>query len=440
MIGANLNADYILYGAVTIFGGSISLDVSMVDIAKQTKAMTFSKQAKEPGAVITELNEIATDINLKVFNRKPETFIAEPEVYQRPNPVQVQSQAGLLTNYRTLLSLNGEVIGISSGDVDGDQSDEVVIIYDHAIEIFESIPGGRLKSVVKIEEAYYMDMITVDVADINRNGVAEIFVSRVDTQTGKIKSLVVEYDGAKYKIREKGLPWYMRVVKDYVTGDQVLYAQENGVNGPYTSRKVFSVKVENNQYVRDMIISVPRGFCVTSLAMGNVSGTSQANALFTDIQGQLVLFNEAGKVEWSGDDGYGGSLLRYEFVESERIQSLKDTSLGKLVYFQPRTIIHDIGNDGKGNTIVIKNEDSTGSIFSKQRKFKKSIIEILEWNEMGLTSNQSAKILPGQITDMEIRDMGNDGKKQLLLTFIKKRNNFSSKKSRSLVIAYDLVN
>lgn len=436
LIGAGLNVDYILFGSLTMFGQSVSLDVSMVDVREEKSTQTFSKQAAEPGAVITELDQIATEINLKTFNRRPEQIIPIEQYAQRPEGLpQGREYASPLTNYRNLFAANGEIIGIASGDVDGDKKNEVVIIYDHAIEILKDNFKGQLRPVKKIEDVHYMDIVGVDAADINHNGVAEIFISRVHRETGFVKSFVLEFDGVGYKKIADNLPWYLRVVKDD-NKRNVLYAQKSGKQGPYKGKNVFKVSWQNNTYVPGGKLRVPDGFSVMSLATSDLIDVDKMNALFTDKRGRLTIFNENGQIEWSGEEGYGGTRLYYTFVEKD--QFIKDVSEGKGEYFQPRSLVFDIDSDGKKDVLVIKNKNASGNMFQQLRKFKGGSIEILTWNEMGLSPEKAPKKIPGQITDIVMDDYDNNSKNELIITLIKKTNNFSPEKSKSMIIAYDI--
>jgi len=436
LIGKSLNVDYILFGSLTMFGKSVSLDMSMVDVKGENPTLSFSKQAAEPGAVITELDKMATQINFKTFNRRPEQIIPKEQYAQRPEIVpQGGGYASPLKNYRNLFVAKGLINGIAVGDVDGDKKNEVVVIYEHAIEILKDNLNGHLKPVKRIEDASYMDIIGVDVADVNHNGIAEIFISRVRPEDGLVNSFVLEYDKTGYKKIVTDLPWYFRAVKE-AKGKKTLYAQKCGKNGPYIGRDVFKVGFRNNTYVRGEKIRVPKGFSVMSFATGNLIGTDKKSFVFTDKLGRLTIFNENGSVEWSGEENYGGSKLYYAFVEKDEF--IKDVSIGKGEFFQPRNIVLDLGPDGKRGVVVIKNKDSSGNLFQQLRKYKSGNIEILNWSEMGLSPENAPKKIPGQITDIAMGDYDNNSKAELIVSIVKKRNNFVSKESKSMIIAYDL--
>ncbi len=437
LIGKEIGVDYILFGSLTMFGNSVSLDTTMVDVSGAKPVLTFSRQADQPGAVITELDKIATEINFKTFDRKPETFIPQTQHVQQPQQYQPQSgsYASPLTNYRVLLAANGEIIGMSSGDVDGDKKKEVVIAFKQAIEILKDNQNGQLVSVKRIEDGPHMDIVGVDVADINNNGKAEIFITRVHRESGYLKSYVLENEGDEYKNISGNLPWYMRVVK---TGGMrpELYGQKSGKLGPYRGRDVFEIMWENNVYVSAQKLRVPEGFTVMSMTKAADAGNIADGSLFTDQIGRLTIVNENGTVEWSGEEGYGGSKLFYEFKETDTI--IQDISEGKGTYFQPRSLVFDFKSDGKKEVFTIKNKDAAGNLFGGYRHFKSGSIEILTWSQMGLLSEHAPKKIPGQVTDLAIGDFNHSGKKELLVSFIKKRNNFSSKNSKSMIVAYDL--
>ena len=45
-IGANLSADFVLYGSLTVFGNSVSLDAKMIDLSGQKPPLAFFEQSQ----------------------------------------------------------------------------------------------------------------------------------------------------------------------------------------------------------------------------------------------------------------------------------------------------------------------------------------------------------------------------------------------------------
>ena len=438
LIGAGLDADYILFGSLTMFGESMSLDMFMVDTTGETPTLSFSRQAREQGAVITELDEIAAEINLKTFNRKPEQIVPK-ELYTQPREPVLQpgTYASPLVNYRLLYAGNGHINGISTGDVDGDRKNEVVIVYDHAIEILKDNLAGKLILVKRIEQPHYMDVISVDTADINNNGIDEIFVTRVHVESGYLRSIALEYTNGTFQEIADDIPWYLRVVQTPGAQKRTLYGQKSGRQGPYAGQNVFNVEWQGEKYGIGQSLRVPRGFTIMSMAVGtHIGGMAYGGILHTDREGALVLSTENGQVEWRGEPGYGGSELHYIYVDKD--MDLTNESDGRGTFFQPRNIVHETGETGKSEVIVIKNNESANYRFEQIRNFKSGTIEMLRWDEMGLAPERAGKKIPGQITDIMVGDYDNGGEEKLLVSVVKNRNTFSSKKSKSIIIAYDL--
>ncbi len=439
-LGSLLGVDNVLFGSITLFGDSASLDISIIDIKNEKPALKFSRQTKTPGAVITQMDSIATQINLKVYNRKPEQFLSEDYYAKRQEAYQPgQVERGILTNFRSLMTVKDEIIGISSGDVTGDKENEIIVAYKHGIEIFKDNLNGRLKSFKKIEGPHYLDIVGIDAADINKNGIDEIFITRVRRATGDLASLVLEFDNKKFLPKGKNLNWYLCVTGKNDKTTPVLYAQEKGPFGPYSGGQVFTVNYENGHYVQDTVLRVPDNFNVISLVTIKFLADNKPGFLFTDKFGKLVVFNDAGSTQWESDYGFGGSKLFYHFAKKD--DHLRETFVEKTdrrgVFFQPGNLVADVNSDGKNEIIAIKNHESADNTFKERRRYKKGSLDILSWSEMGLAPAFVPKKLPGQITGMTISDFNNDGTKEIVVTMIKKKNNFDAKKSVSVILAYD---
>lgn len=426
-----LNVDHVLFGSVTIFGNSMSLDANMVNIGPDTPTLTFSRQGKEQGTVLTELDNIAEEINFKVFGIQTETFQSPNIADSRYLPETREGYASPLREFETLFAINDIIDGIAVGDVDGDKRPEVVICYGDTIDILAMNQQRKLQSKAKIENSSPLMIVGLDVADINQNGYAEIFVSAVNTMNQTVRSSIYEFNGTTYVENPETFPWYFRVVNQ--NGVPTLYAQQSSKKGPYTSKRVFSLVGNGNQYTPDMTIRVPDGFSLNGFATGNIFEAEVADRVFTNEHGQLKIFDDAGKVDWSGERGYGGTMLFFPFhvtkTSDEEYQG---------VYFQPRNLIHDVNADGRQNLIAIHNNNKTNAMFKGFREYNFGLIEILEWNELGLSPTGAPKKIPGQITDINIGNPDLDSKAELLVAFVKQRGGLLGGKSKSMIIAYDL--
>ena len=69
LVGGKLQADYVLFGSLTVFGESVSIDAKMVDVSGQQAPLPFFAQTRGMGEVIPQINQFATNINATVFGR-----------------------------------------------------------------------------------------------------------------------------------------------------------------------------------------------------------------------------------------------------------------------------------------------------------------------------------------------------------------------------------
>ena len=68
-IGTRLKVDYVLFGSLTVFGNSVSIDAKMVDVSGSKPPLTFFNQSQGMDQVIPGINLFATDINAEIFGR-----------------------------------------------------------------------------------------------------------------------------------------------------------------------------------------------------------------------------------------------------------------------------------------------------------------------------------------------------------------------------------
>ena len=431
-LGTFLKVDYVLFGSLTLFGNSMSLDVNMIDIKNNTPALTFHRQGTEAGAVIPELDKIAEEINLKIFGRQTEEFQSAQLALAQNQGGSKDNFASPLNKYETLFEINDVIEGMAVGDVDGDKKNEVVIFYGNTIEVLELTSARKLVSGSKINLSHALTVVGIDVADINHNGYSELFVSCINPVNQNVSAFIYEYNGNKYVEGSKDYPWYFRVVDS--EGQKLLYAQQSGKGGPYTSEEVFRVNAEGSKYVAGENLKTPADFSIMGFANGKILKDNSESRVYTDKNGMLKVFDESGRSDWSSEKGYGGSLLFFYF---NRTKASDEEFAGE--YFHPRNLLHNMKGDDKKTLVVIKNHNQTSDMFKGFRSYDYGLIEIMEWNELGLSPVSAAKRIPGQITDISISDLNNNSKEKLLVSFIKQRKQLlSNNTSKSIILAYDL--
>ena len=464
-IGQQLNADFVLFGSLTVFGNSVSIDSKMVDVAAEKPTMTFFDQSQDLGAVITKINLIAADINANLFGR---LAVAKPSPAQPPatQPAPSQPQPSSQTkqtdqkdiyahpekllegsrpdeggelgiaregareiykNFWRSASFKHLINGVAVGDVDGDQKLETVVITPDTVIIYRS-EQDRFFKTHELEKSRQKNYIGVDVADINENGYAEIFVTSLNNLRNKTSSFVLEYDGKNYIKTVKRTGWFFRVA-DLPARGKVLFGQKHRSGKPFAG-DIFEMQWQNSEYEPLNQVKTPRDLSLMGLTLGDVLNDRQEIVAAYKPNDRLQLFDTKGEEIWTGNERHGGSMLFYAGPKEDM------GDIENRVYFPMRLIIRK-PKEGLNELIAVKNSDLT-NMKLEFRKFTEGHIEALSWSGLGMAPNWKTRKITGYIQDFAVADFDNDGKTELVAAVIVKDGSMAFTVPKSVLIAYEL--
>ena len=447
IIGANLAADYILFGSLTNFGESVSLDARMVDITAKKPTLTFFKQSNTMGDVIPMVNTFAGDINLKVFNRSINT-----EMYAAPQQQGASEAAGALIGagsqapgysggfvnlqqsgrkgFATHLKFKGQINALAVGDVNKDGVLQVVTATDSDVIIYK-MDGNRLLVDKKLEFPSSNRIVALDIADINQNGTPEIFVTSLNILRENLQSFVLEYSGSAYKTITDKESYYYRVING--PDQSKLLLGQKAATHPFKG-SIYTLTASGNAYVRGKPLAMPRSASVLSLARGAVTAENTEGYVTINEHGRLSVVTDTGKIDWESNAKYGGTENFYLLPLND-----PDASYQERVYLNPRILFYDVGNDGKSEIFVIRNEDLGGGAVGRYKRFSKGNLEILAWNGIALAPVLKTRSVEGWISDFAIADIDNDGVDELVVSVVGRSKILIDVKAKtSNIISYKL--
>ncbi len=445
-LGSAMGVDYVLYGSLTNFGQSISLDARMVDVHGKKPAMSFFEQSNKMGDVIPMVNKFAGDINLKVFHRSiANELYAGPreQAPQAPGALQytggmerysggfvnLQSSGGR-KGFSTWLTFKGQINGFAAGDIIKDGSNRVVVAEDYKLFIYK-YSGNRLVLEKELDYSRVHRIIGVDIADINRNGYPEIFVTSLNIQRDGLRSFVVEFNGSTYVTLTDNEPYYFRVIDSKDQG-KILLGQKTASN-PFKG-PVYTMRASGKRYVTDRKLVLPRNVSVLSLAKGPVSTDKADEFVSINQYGRLTLSESTGAIDWQGNGEYGGTM-HYLLLPREDV----DASYQERAYFNPRIVFFDTDDDAKPEIFVVKNQQFGSSVMGRYKHFTKGSIDILSWNGIALAPVFKTRSVQGWISDFAIADIDGNGTKELVVSVVSTSQIFTrAKGKRSNIIAYPL--
>ena len=464
MLGKKLGADYVLFGSLTVFGNSVSIDAKMVDVAGKKQPLTFFNQSQGMDQVIPSINLFASDINEKEFGRviqtrrvppssqapASKTVQTEPDFRANPNKLlsggfggeetqnaqssapgsaflSTQTGSGPAVHFWKSRNFHQRITGVAIGDIDGDGKNETVFSTEHTLEAYR-YENKRFRKIGTLANRGLDFIIGVDVADINRNGVAEIFVSALDPYRKYVKSFVVEFNGKTFTQIVPESEWYYRVV-DIPKRGHVLLGQKQGLESPF-NKPIFELVWQNSRYESASKDMVAKRANVLGFSLGDAMNDGAETAVAFDDLDYLRLYSATGKEIWKDGEKSGGTPRFFQLPNA----GVEDTE--NHAYYPMRILIRDINKDGKNEVITVKNYRLSDIL--SYRAYTHGEIEIRAWDGIGLAVRWHTRKLSGYLSDFGIGDFDNDGKDELVTALVQKTGAVVTTEPKSALIAYEL--
>lgn len=474
-IGKKLSSDYVVWGSITKIGSSISIDGKLVDIESNKSDVGFFTQSQNLDEIIPKVNDFSQRIVQHILGTLPPTTTAQvtPAAPAASIPTapgsskESQIIAGMKSGKKGTLTsvINPEYInspdpfnkrgfwmsqqfptefkGMAIGDVNGDGLNEVVIIDAHNVYIYQKV-GDGLKLLEKIAGKSYDTYLAVDVADINKNGIMEIFVTSINTT--RLTSFVLEYKDKKFTRIASGLSWFLRVL-DTPSGIPLLLCQDLGnVIKPFDTQ-IYEMIWRDGKYIADQKMKIPVGLAIYGLAIDNFGTGGGEKVMAFDELDYLCIFDKSNKqltsmmtfggsnkeLVWRSDDVYGGSN---NFVANWDSSTPEDSRSDKGFYLNQRILTYSKNNGEKKEIIIVKNISASGRVLSRLKLFTSCEIYDLEWDGLGMAENWRTKKINGYVADYAIKDIDNDGKPEIVLSLVLSVG--ASAKDRSVIVVYKL--
>ncbi|MBE9547567.1 MAG: VCBS repeat-containing protein [Proteobacteria bacterium] len=470
-LGKKMKVDFVVWGSITKIGNSISLDGKLVDIASYKSSVGVFAQCQGMDEVIPKMADFAKRIDYHILGLVPATFglppapaaMPQPAAGQYPRETEIISRMkggrGTFTSAINPDFINAarpmkrrgfwmtkrypvEFKGMDIGDVNNDGLNEVVVIDNHNVMIYQK-REKTFKLLQKIEGKHYDNYLAVDVADINNNGTPEIIVTSIRRKT--LDSFVLEFKDGKFKKVASNLRWFMRVIDS--TGSPLLLGQKLGIENPF-GPPIYNIVWRSGKYVEGRRMKIPEGLSVYGLTIDSLGISKKERIIALDEFDHLCIFEKTDKplskvkvfggsdeFLWKSDDVFGGSNNCIE-LPGTRGGDEDAADEEDVTFINVRILTYDINNDGKKEIIMVKNLSSVGRIFKNLKVFTASEIYNLEWDGLGLLENWRTRKINGYVADYQFKDVDNDGQNEVVLALNLTIGGMKTRKS--VIVAYDL--
>ncbi|OPY18228.1 FG-GAP-like repeat-containing protein [Syntrophus aciditrophicus] len=474
-LGKKLNVDYIVSGSITKIGNSLSIDGKLMDLAAARSTVGIFAQTQGLDEVIPKINDFSQRIVQHITGSTPSDFSSPAMELPAPSsaaavadkPPQRSRESEIISGMRTSRKgtftsiINPDFIdaarpldrkgfwmsqkfptefrGMAIGDVNGDKLQEVVVIDRSNLYVYQR-KGDDFKLLQKIPGKTHDNYLAVDVADINQNGIMEIFVTNMNRNT--LASFVTEWQDGKYIQTAKDLRLFLRVIEPSIAAPQLL-GQGFGLDNPFNT-PIHEVIWDGKHYRAATRMKIPEGLSVYGLTLDDLGmGGSEKVISLDDYDyiriyqqtekplSRLNVFGGSDELIWKSDEVFGGSNTYVEHAGS--------TVPGDEVrrtYINLRILTYDINKDGKKELILVKNLSAVGRVLKNVKLFTSSEVYNLEWDGLGLLENWKTRKINGYVADYQFKDIDNDGQNEIVLALVLSTG--ATLQNRSAFVAYKL--
>ena len=427
-LGRKFNADYVVWGSVTVMGDQASLDVS----ALSPDGKVWKEAATSPvNALIGGLQSVADSINIEVFGR---TDVSRPAgsgsgspnsaflmnetrggvqngTYLNPS-LRYQGTESDRAQIRSQM-LGFECMGMEVADINGDGKNEILLLNENTLNAYVWKNGNKLEQIGSYDLPSSMQPVLVRF--YQQEGKNYVILSGYDKGDTNAYSQVLQFSQGKFKVVVRHVRRYLNVVKLPPLYAPALITQDGDrsrvVNGP-----IYEARIRGEEVVRNGKLSnLPSQATVFNFSWIPADRGKRGDHLALIAENEtLATFDERGKRLAGTEDTYSASSV---YVEGDRgIGSLSSSGQSSdivLYYIPMRMPVVDLDHDGRYELITSKPVTTAGKLFANYRTYPQGEVHALLWNGMGMELLWKTRRIKGTICDVVVADLDNNGKVDL---------------------------
>jgi hypothetical protein len=457
-LGETLGADFVVFGSLTKLGDSASLDLKVLEVKGEKPPSSVYVQANKLEEIIGQVDVVARKVDEKILGyslgpavaAKPaeapkQAAVVAPLVLTPPPPAAQPSQpstpppvfgpppgirsekAFAAGDFSQSQAFPYRFRGMAMGDLDGDGKNEIVFIDEKNVYIYRW-EGTEFRLLKKITGKEATDeFMAVDVADINKDGKAEVFVSNFPSnpyQPGhRLYSFVVAFQEGDFRVVASELDWFFRVV-DWEGKGPVLLGQAKGVDAGFYG-PIYEMGWDGKKYKDLRKADIPKDV-YSPYGFAPFRYGDETYFVYIDSDFRLKVRDRKGKQLWRSTAYYGSDIA----FQIKVLLTLGMYQGDEFSFVNVRLLAR--GDE----IIVIRNLSPVGDFFKRQKVFSGGEIQALVWNGSTFMERWKSKLIEGYVADFQVQDFDTiPGKELIVMVNLPKESILSLKGSSALMVS-----
>ena len=456
-LGETLGADFVVFGSLTKLGDSASLDLNVLEVKGEKPPSSVYVQARKLEEIIGQVDVLARKVDEKILGYSLGPAVAEkppeaprqaaavpPLVFTPPPPAGQPSQpstpppvfappAGIRSekpfaagDFSQSQSFPNRFRGMAMGDLDGDGKNEVVFIDEKNLYIYRW-EATEFRLLKKITGKNATDQfMAVDVADIDKDGKAEVFVTNFPEnayQPGfRLHSFVVAFKEGDFRVVASELDWFLRVV-DWEGKGPVLLGQSKGIDQGFYG-PIYEIGWDGQKY-KDLRKAEIPGAVYSPYGFVPFRYGDQTYFAYIDSDFRMKVLDQKGKQVWRSTTYYGSDIA---FKVKILIPSTAGTQGDEFSFVNVRLLAR--GDE----IIVIRNLSPVGNFFKREQIFSGGEIQALVWSGNTFIERWKSKTIEGYVADFQLQDFDTIPGKELIVALNLPKESILSLEAKSALM------